>query len=318
MTGADIRTIQPDEADMRLDKWFKHHFPDITHGYLEKLLRTGQIRINGHRVKAKTHLEIGHRIRVPLFTEKPVVKGQKQHTTEHDRARLQSMVIHCDEEVLVLNKPSGIAVQGGSRIQDHLDGWLQALRCDMDERLRLVHRLDKDVSGLLVIARTGFAARKLGQAFRQGLVTKTYCAITQGVPYPEKGAIKTVLGKVGQKMGVTPEGGKWSETRYQTVDKVGKYAALIALRPLTGRKHQLRVHLAHIGNPILGDLKYGYIPSEIKSHVGSRLHLHASYLAFPHPRGGYLSVCAPLAEHMEQTCSWLELQYTAFEEQVFL
>lgn len=314
MTRTEMRMIGPDEVGMRLDRWFKYHFPEVGHAYLEKLIRTGQVRINGRRVRAGTHLQAEYCIRIPPLQERSIVRERRESQRRDDYCiRLQSMIVYSDEEVLVVNKPRGLAVQGGRGVGDHLDGWLQALRVDSEERLRLVHRLDREVSGLLVLARTAFAARKLGRAFREGLVEKTYCAITWGVLSPERGRIKTLLGKSGQRMCVTAEVGKWSETVYRVVDRVGESMALVALNPLTGRKHQLRVHLAQRGAPILGDHKYGY------DHMGRghdalspHLHLHASHLVFPHPRGGSVLVGVPLAKHMEETCSWLGLEYRSF------
>lgn len=309
MSAVQTLTVAAEEADMRLDRWFKRRFPALGHGRLEKLLRTGQVRVDGGRAKSNTRLAAGQTVRVPPLpepAERPARRVETPPSTA-DVEALQGRVLHRDASVIALNKPPGLAVQGGSKVQRHLDGMLDALRFGAPERPRLVHRLDKETSGVLLLARTAPAARKLTEAFRRRDTRKIYWAVTVRVPKPRDGTIDLVLGKRGgpggEKMAVG--GGldaKRALTRYAVIERAQRKAAWVALWPLTGRTHQLRVHMAAIGTPVLGDGKYGGAEAFLSTDgLSQRLHLHARQLRLPHPDGGELDVTAPLPPHMAET-----------------
>jgi 23S rRNA pseudouridine955/2504/2580 synthase len=300
------------EGPVRLDRWFRRHYPALGHARLEKLLRTGQIRVDGRRARAGDHLEPGQAIRVPPLGEipEPPHPREARPPAPEDAAMLQRAILHRDAALFVLDKPPGLAVQGGSETERHIDGLLDALRFGSAERPRLVHRLDKDTSGVLVIARTAAAAGFLARAFRDKRTRKTYWAIVVGVPKLPRGRIDLALAKTpghgeahgGERVRADEEGRR-AVTYYRLIDSAGTRASWLALLPVTGRTHQLRAHCAAIGTPILGDGKYGGATAHLAGVPGSRrLHLHARALSIPHPDGGTLAVTAPLPPHMRQ--SW--------------
>jgi len=297
-------TIAEGEATLRLDRWFKRHYPALGHGRLEKLLRLGQIRVDGQRARAGDRLSAGQQIRVPALAELPPPAAP---VAPAEAARLRRQILHQDAALIVLNKPPGLAVQGGTRVERHLDGLLDALRFGSDERPRLVHRLDRDTSGVLLLARTAAAAAFLTRAFRDRATRKIYWALVAGRPTPAQGRIDLALAKRGGAGGerVRPdaEEGKRAVSHYRLVESAGERASWLALMPVTGRTHQLRAHCAAIGTPILGDFKYGGALALLAGLPTTRqLHLHARALALPHPAGGTLRVAAPLPRHMQQ--SW--------------
>jgi len=304
------RKVAPDEGDTRLDRWFRRHFPALTQGALQKMLRTGQVRVDGRRAEANTRLAPGQEIRVPPLPEAPPPERPRvaKPLDPHERKALEAMVIHRDREVLVLDKPHGLPVQGGPGIARHLDGMLDALRFDAAERPRLVHRLDKDTSGVLVLARSAAAAAKLAAAFRGRDVEKTYWAVTVGQPTPPAGRIDLPLvrqgGPRGERTAAAEPGDREAAravTDFRTLDAARRRAAWLELKPITGRTHQLRVHCAEaLGCPILGDGKYGGAAAHMEGLPG-QLHLHARALHLPHPAGGTLEVAAPLPPHMKET-----------------
>jgi 23S rRNA pseudouridine955/2504/2580 synthase len=305
-----VRAVSDDEAGLRLDRWFQRHFPDLGHGALQKLLRTGQVRIDGKRAEGKDRIEPGQTIRLPPgVTSAPPPKPREIPTvSDRDAEEIRRLVIHRDAEVIVLNKPPGLAVQGGTGTERHVDGMLDALRFGFEERPRLVHRLDKDTSGLLLIARTGQAARRLGEAFRDRETEKLYWAVVVGVPPRADGTIDLPLAKRPgardrELMQVDHENGQKALTHFKVLDRAAKRAALLALWPRTGRTHQLRVHCAAIGCPILGDGKYGGEEALLASVADARrLHLHARRLALPHPSGkGELVIDAQPPPHFRRT-----------------
>ena len=309
MTGAAATvTIAAEDGPGRLDRWFRRHYPAIAHGRLEKLLRTGQIRVDGKRAKAGDRVTPGQSIRIPpLDAPTPDASAALRQVSPADAAMLQAAVIHLDEAVIVLNKPPGLAVQGGTKSERHLDGMLDGLRFGHAERPRLVHRLDKDTSGVLVIARTAAAAAFLTRAFRDKTTRKIYWALAVGLPKPPQGRISLALakraGQGGERVRADPDEGKPAVTYYRTVDNVGEQASWLALLPVTGRTHQLRAHCAAIGAPILGDGKYGGAAAHLAGLPNAgRLHLHARSLSIPLPQGGRLQATAPLPLHMRQ--SW--------------
>lgn len=304
------RAVSDDEAGLRLDRWFQRHFPGLSHGALQKLLRTGQVRIDGRRVEGNARIEPGQQVRLPPgVTSAPPRKPREIPTvSDRDAAEIQSLVIHRDDQVIVLNKPPGLAVQGGTGTERHLDGMLDALRFGFEDRPRLVHRLDKDTSGLLLIARTGQAAKRLAESFRQRETEKLYWAVVVGVPQEKEGAIDLPLAKRPgardrEMMQVDKEEGQKALTHFRELDRLAKRAALLALWPRTGRTHQLRVHCAAIGCPILGDGKYGGEEALLAAVADARrLHLHARRLLLPHPSGkGELKVIAEPPPHFRRT-----------------
>lgn len=312
--GVTTVTIGPKDAGERLDKWFARHYPGLSFGRLQKILRKGEVRVDGKRVKdAKVVLEAGQSLRLPpLDKEREPTKPRPaaERISREDADAIRACVLHKDAHVIILNKPPGLAVQGGSGTHVHVDALLDALKFDAAERPRLVHRIDKDTSGILVLARTQKAAQKLTEAFRTKDVRKAYWAVVVGIPeYPE-GRIDLPLGKrpgkAGDRMQVDEFEGKRAVTEFKTIDKAGRRAAWLEMEPVTGRTHQLRVHMAAIGTPILGDGKYGGSEAFLTgAEVSRKLHLHARAIRFPHPSGGMFEITAPLPEHMKATWDYL-------------
>jgi 23S rRNA pseudouridine955/2504/2580 synthase len=304
--------VEKDEAGLRLDRWFKRHYPALTHGHLEKLLRTGQVRIDGKRAKSGDRLEAGQAIRLPpqinSITPPPLSKTPKPPSGS-DQSFIKSLVIHEDASTFVLNKPSGIPSQGGSGVARHIDGMLDGLQGNKRQRPRLVHRLDRDTSGVIVVARTLPAAAALSESLRRRDAQKIYWALTKGVPIPHRGIIKLALSKQGEegrheRMRPAEEGdenAKSATTYYTVMGSVAYQFAWVALKPVTGRTHQLRAHLAHIGTPIVGDIKYGGLPAKGLGVLEDRLHLHARSIDIAHPEGGRLHAVATLPPHMMHT-----------------
>jgi 23S rRNA pseudouridine955/2504/2580 synthase len=304
--------IAEEEAELRLDRWFKRHFPALSHGRLEKLLRTGQVRVDGKRAKAGARLAPGQTVRVPPLpedAEREAAPARKAAPSvgDKDAQFARGLVLYRDADVIALDKPPGLAVQGGTGTERHLDAMLGALRFDAKERPRLIHRLDRDTSGVLLLGRTAQATAGLGEAFRTKTTRKIYWAITVGVPKPFQGRIDLPIaklpGKAGERMVPDEEEGRRAVTYYRVVEHLGRKAAWVALWPVTGRTHQLRVHMAAIGTPILGDGKYGGAAAHLQGEGLSRkLHLHARTITLPHPRTGRpLTVTAPLPTHMRAT-----------------
>jgi 23S rRNA pseudouridine955/2504/2580 synthase len=311
MSGVQTLTVAPEDAEIRLDRWFKRHFPELGHGRLEKLLRTGQIRLDGRRADASDRVAAGQRVRVPPLPAAPApdptaAKPRSAPPRAEDERFMQRLVLYRDDDVIVIDKPAGLAVQGGTGTTRHLDGLLDALRFGAAERPRLVHRLDKDTSGVLVLARNAKSAATLAAAFRGKDVHKIYWAVVVGVPKPRQGKIDQKIAKLpgpaGERMVADEEAGERALTYYRTVAHAGDRFAWLALQPVTGRTHQLRVHCAGIGTPILGDGKYGGATAHPAGVPEPRkLHLHARAIAVPQSRSKMLTVVAPLPLHMRAT-----------------
>ncbi len=319
MSAVKTVVVSSEDAGQRLDRWFKKLFPGVSQGRLQKLLRTGQVRIDGKRAKAGLRLEAGQSVRVPPLGDRaqekpPRAKKKAPDISEAEAEALRARVLYKDGQVMVIDKPAGLAVQGGTKTVMHLDAMLDVLRFDASERPRLVHRLDKDTSGVLVLARTAQSARNLTASFRENEIKKLYWAVVTGVPKPDEGRINAALSKLpgrgGERMVIDAGGGKRAITDYRVVDKAGRSVAWVSLEPETGRTHQLRVHLALIGAPILGDGKYGAKEAFLSGEeISRKLHLHARSIRLPGPKGGTFDVSAPLPEHMRAT-----FDFFGFEE----
>lgn len=310
--------VAAEDGELRLDRWFKRHFPTLAHGRLEKLLRTGQIRVDGRRAKASDRLLPGMEVRVPpLGPDGEAPPRERPAPRPRDVERLLASVLYRDDDVIAIDKPAGLAVQGGSGTEHHLDMMLDALRFDAAERPRLVHRLDRDTSGVLLLARSPAAAAKLGTAFRDKSARKIYWAVVVGAPHPRRGTIDMPLSKQagarGERVAFDEDEGKRAVTHYATIENAQKKAAWLALWPVTGRTHQLRVHCAAaLGTPVLGDGKYGGAGAHLAGVAHNRqLHLHARSIAIPHPDGGVLRVEAPLPPHMAETWRFFGFAETA-------
>ena len=311
MSEVTHRRVVRDEDGMRLDRWFRIHFPQVTFAYLNKLARTGQLRVEGKRVKPNARLAEGQEIRVPplAFEARPAdaPSTEAKPLTKDERKLFDSMILHEDKDIYVLNKPAGLAVQGGTKTHRHVDGLLMGLGAELGERPRLVHRLDRETSGVLVIAKRRAVAAALGKLFATRTVRKIYWAGVKGVPKPSQGKIDIALikaaGPDGDRVRVAEadeEDAQHAVTHYSIIDKAPPVLAWMSLKPSTGRQHQLRAHMAHIGHPIVGDDKYGG-DKDLPAAIPNRLHLHARRIVFPHPRGGTVDVTAPLPPHMQET-----------------
>lgn len=324
MSGVASAVVGADDDGIRLDRWFKRHYPALGHASLERLLRTGQVRLDGKRAKAGDRLSTGqtlrlppqvHSIHIPVGEISTISHAEHPQLSEQERIFAESLVIHKDSSVIVLNKPPGLATQGGSGITRHIDGLLGHLAFGKNQRPRLVHRLDRDTSGVLIVARTVPAAAALSKSLAQRDAQKIYWALVKGVPHPLQGTVKAALAKedVGgrqERMVARPtadEGAKYALTDYAVVDRAGSEYAWVAAKPLTGRTHQIRVHLASLGTPIVGDFKYGGATARGSSGIADKLHLHARAIDIAHPDGGRLRVTAPLPQHMRE--SWTLLGF---------
>ena len=314
-TGVQTLAVGPDEAGMRVDRFLVARFPQLAFTHIQRIVRKGELRVDGKRAKPNERLEAGAKVRVPplkLDQPKPVSRAAAQD--EDARAFLKSITLYEDKDVLVLNKPMGLAVQGGSGTRRHVDGMLEALRDDEGQKPRLVHRLDKDTSGCLVVAKTRFAATTLGKSFRSRLARKIYWALVAGVPRVKQGRVSTYLAKEeverDSRMRVAShgdEGASHALTYYAVVETAAQKLAWLSFKPVTGRTHQLRAHAAHIGHPIVGDPKYFDVENwELPGGIQKKLHLLARRIVIPHPRTGKpIDVTAPLPPHMRQSFNLL-------------
>ena len=317
MAGVEQITVESGEAGMRLDRWFKTHFPGLGFGQLQRLLRSGQIRVDGGRVKSDTRVEPGQVVRVPPLAVDRKGEAPLTQRTMRDRSDadlLSKMLLYEDPQVFVFDKPSGLAVQGGSGVPRHLDQMLEAWRSKKGEKPRLVHRLDRDTSGAVVVARTRLAAMRLAEAFRGRDAKKTYWALVKGVPRKREDRISSWLVKEqtpdGDRMRVARHGEAGADhaiSHYRVIEQAGMTLSWLQMEPFTGRTHQLRVHAASIGCPIIGDPKYFEADQnwELPGGIQNRLHLHARRIVIPHPRGGMIDVSAPLPPHMVQSFNLL-------------
>ncbi|WP_068314016.1 RluA family pseudouridine synthase [Polycladidibacter hongkongensis] len=318
MSAIEQRKVDADEAGMRLDRWFKQHFPDLGFGRLQKLLRTGQVRVDGKRAEAATRIATGQVIRIPPLgvsvnaDDQRNAKPRARKLVESDREAIEQMVLFEDNDVMVLNKPAGLAVQGGSGVNRHVDGMLEAFTDRKGNKPRLVHRLDRETSGVLMVAKTRRAAQELTKAFRHRNTRKIYWAILAGIPKPAQGRISSYLvrDESGEKMRIARHGedeAQHAVSLYNVVERSGQKLAWVTMQPVTGRTHQLRAHAASMRHPIIGDPKYFNIQNwELPGGIQNKLHLLARRILIPHPSGnGMIDVSAPLPPHMQQTWNLL-------------
>jgi len=304
MAGVSIVKVKESDDGIRLNRWFLKEYPSLSLSRLQKLLRTKQIKVDGKRAETSTRLEAGQEIRLPpLDNEKAPLKND--FVSKTDEKFIKDMVIYKDENIIVLNKPSGLAVQGGTNQDKHIDGLLDALKFGLEERPRLTHRIDKETSGLLILARNRKYALILTKAFKEHGIKKTYLALCEGTPKAPKGEIKASLEKIGEKMVVTEDGQK-AVTEYEVLDSAGKFC-LIKASPLTGRTHQIRVHLALLGAPIAGDRKYG---SRNKSEaLSSKLHLHAYEIDLSEVMSKKCVVKAPIPDYFKKDINFFGFNF---------
>ena len=316
----DARTfiVADDDHGIRLDRWFKRHMPDASFNIVSRWARTGQLRLDGKRVAPGDHIAAGQTIRVPPLeapqADKPKAKPKRERPelSAEDQEYVQAMVLHKDRAAIVINKPPGLATQGGTKTERHLDGLLDGLQFEAEGRPKLVHRLDKDTSGVLLLARSSGAAAHFAKAFSSRTARKLYWALIVGVPSIEDGMIELPIGKQpgtgGEKMYVDEKEGSPARTRYRVIERAGNAAAWVQLEPYTGRTHQLRVHMAAIGHPIVGDGKYGGQDAFLTGGISRKMHLHARRLRVDHPDGSKLDVTAEPPRHMIES-----LQHLGFD-----
>lgn len=305
MAGVSIVKVKTDDDGIRLNRWFLREYPSLSLSRLQKLLRTKQIKVDGKRAETSTRLIAGQEIRIPpLDNEKAPLKND--FVSKTDEKFIKDMVIFKDENIIVLNKPSGIAVQGGTNQEKHIDGLLDALKFDKVERPKLTHRIDKETSGLLVLARNRKYALILTKAFREHNLKKTYLALCEGCPKKQAGEIKANLEKVGEKM-IAGEDGQRAVTEYEVLDSVGSKFSLIKAMPLTGRTHQIRVHLALLGASIVGDRKYGN--RNLGADLASKLHLHAWQIDLSEVMSKKCVVKAPIPDYFKKDIEFLGFNF---------
>jgi 23S rRNA pseudouridine955/2504/2580 synthase len=323
-TGVQTVKVTGDETGMRVDRFLETRFPGLSFSHIQRIIRKGELRVNGKRARPKDRLETGQAVRIPpLKLEPSQPRAAGSEADVKTREFLKSITLHEDADVLVLNKPMGLAVQGGSGTTRHLDGMLEVLRAPGPDgqRPRLVHRLDKDTAGCLLVAKTRFAAAALAKTFRSRSARKIYWALVAGVPKPRQGRISTFLAKEEREddsfMRIArhgEEGASHAVTYYAVVETSARTLAWLSLKPVTGRTHQLRAHMSHVGHPIVGDPKYFSKENwEPPGGMQNKLHLLARRIVVPHPRGGVVDITAPLPPHMQQSWNLLGLDAARYD-----
>jgi 23S rRNA pseudouridine955/2504/2580 synthase len=321
-TKVQTVTVTADEANMRVDRFLEARFPGLSYSHIQRIVRKGELRLDGKRADSKDRLKEGQAVRIPpLHLDAPAKSSGLSEAEQKTLAALQEMTLFEDDDVLVLNKPAGLAVQGGSGTTQHVDRMLEVMRDSKGQKPRLVHRLDKETSGCLLVAKTRFAATQLTGSFRSRSARKIYWAMVAGVPKPKQGRISTFLAKEEREddsfMRIAEhgdEGASHAVTYYAVVETAAQKLAWVSLKPVTGRTHQLRAHMEHIGHPIVGDPKYFDIENwELPGGIQNRLHLLARRIVIPHPRGGLIDATAPLPHHMQQSWNLLGLDAARFD-----
>lgn len=307
MAGVELKKVKSEDDGIRLNRWFLKYYPDLTLGRLQKLLRTKQIKVDGKRAEAALRLSAGQEIRIPPLNEE-MLEQKRKEIAQKDADFIRSLVIYKDNNIIAINKPSGLAVQGGTNTSRHIDGMLDALSFEKTERPRLVHRIDKDTSGILILARNRQWADLLTKAFREHSLQKTYLALVAPAPEKEEGEIKAPLEKIGEKMHVS-DAGKPSRTFYNIIDSAGSKFALLAAEPLTGRTHQIRAHLEYIGSPIVGDNKYFGTKKQKFALLSDKLHLHAYKIDLSALYNKKLVIKAPLQDYFKQSLNSLGINF---------
>jgi 23S rRNA pseudouridine955/2504/2580 synthase len=309
MPGVEIKKVKAEDDGMRLNRWFMKYYPNLTLGRLQKLLRTKQIKVDGKRAETSLKLAAGSEVRVPPMDEQPETGANRSEISRRDAEFILSLVIYKDDNIIVLNKPSGLAVQGGTNTSRHVDGMLEALRFELNEKPKLVHRIDKDTSGVLVLARNRTWADRLTKAFREHALPKTYLALVNSCPKNPAGEIKAPLEKCGEKSLVSPDG-KPAATVYKTLDEVGSKFALVEASPLTGRTHQIRAHMEYIGCPIVGDDKYfGGEKRQKYASIPDKLYLHAYKIDLSALYNKKTVIKAALPEHFKKALAALGIEF---------
>ena len=310
---SEVRTfiVEADDDGIRLDRWFKRHLPEVSFNTVSRWARTGQLRVAGKRAVPGDRVEAGQEIRVPPLEPAPPPtrnRPKRELLTADEEQFIRDMVIFEDRNAFVLNKPPGLATQGGTKTTQHLDRLLDGLG-DERGRPKLVHRLDKDTSGALLVARSARSAGHFAKAFSGRTARKVYWAISVGVPDTHEGTIDAPLAKQpgtgGEKMHVDEENGLPAKTRWRVIDRAGNRAAWVELQPLTGRTHQLRAHMASIGHPIVGDAKYGGAEAFLTGGISRKLHLHARRIRIDAPDGGKIDTSAELPSHFAESLATL-------------
>lgn len=309
MPGVEIKKVKAEDDGMRLNRWFMKYYPNLTLGRLQKLLRTKQIKVDGKRAETSLKLAAGSEVRVPPMDEQPETGANRSEISRRDAEFILSLVIYKDDNIIVLNKPSGLAVQGGTNTSRHVDGMLEALRFELNEKPKLVHRIDKDTSGVLVLARNRTWADRLTKAFREHTLPKTYLVLVNSCPKNPAGEIKAPLEKCGEKSLVGPDG-KPAATVYKTLDEVGSKFALVEASPLTGRTHQIRAHMEYIGCPIVGDDKYfGGEKRQKYASIPDKLYLHAYKIDLSALYNKKTVIKAALPEHFKKALAALGIEF---------
>jgi 23S rRNA pseudouridine955/2504/2580 synthase len=321
-TKVQTVTVSADEANMRVDRFLEARFPGLSFSHIQRIVRKGELRVNGKRADSKDRLEEGQSVRIPpLKLDAPKADAGVSDAAQKARGALQDMILFEDDDVMVLNKPAGLAVQGGSGLSRHVDQMLETMRDAKGQRPRLVHRLDRETAGCLLVAKTRFAATALTGSFRHRSARKIYWALVAGVPKPKQGRISTYLAKEENEdesiMRVAAhgdEGASHAVTYYAVVETSATKLSWVSLKPVTGRTHQLRAHMAHIDHAIVGDPKYFNKENwQLPGGLQNRLHLLARRIVIPHPRGGFIDVTAPLPPHMLQSWNLLGLEADRFD-----
>ena len=322
------RAVRADDDGLRLDRWLKKYYPSLPHALVQKLVRTGQVRVDGGRMKADARLSLGQEIRIPTHFAAPTAAltpslRPPPGMSKADRDFIERMIVFENEYIAVLNKPFGIAVQGGTKTSRHIDGLLAGMADRFGgERPRLVHRLDRDTTGILVVAKDRQTAARLGRLFQTRSVQKIYWAVVRGVPKPQQGKVEAPLvkaaGPEGDRVRKARPGeqelAQHATTYYSVIDRAAQAVAWVSLKPVTGRQHQLRAHMDILGTPILGDQKYGDLAEMPMDGIEAKLHLHARRLTLKDEKIGDIDISAPLPAHMAQTFELLGFDAQRYED----